>query len=373
MGFDYLTKLGFTTLVDSRTSDSGKVYSDINLSMALGGITDGVSNLELTAAFAAIANSGYYTKPSFYTKILDHDNKVLLKNKPTGRQVMKESTSFLLTSAMEDVVKKGTGSSVNFNEISMPIAGKTGTTSDDNDLWFAGYTPYYTAAIWSGYDNNKTQTNKSYQKIIWRDVMQRIHEEYKLESKPFTKPDSIVAADICTKSGKLAVDGLCDKYIGGSTVKTEYFARGTVPTEKCDIHVKVTICKDSKQLAGEYCPESSLEEKVYLIKEEKSPTKDTPYILPTKTCTKHNSKTKNTPTNTPFPPSNNNTGDIAPTTPPYDNGANNGNNNGSNGNNGNNGNGNNGSGNNGGTDTITGDGTETNDETDIEFYYDYSQ
>ncbi len=355
VGFDYLTKLGFTTLVDSRTSDTGKVYSDINLSMALGGITDGVTNLELTAAYAAIANDGVYTKPIFYTKILDHDNKVLLKNKSKKSKVMKESTAYLLTSAMEDVVKKGTGASVNFNEINMPIAGKTGTTSDDNDLWFAGFTPYYTATIWSGFDNNKRQTNKSYQKTIWRDIMQRIHKEYDLESVSFKKPDSIVTADICTKSGKLAVDGLCNKYIGGSTVRTEYFAKGTEPKEKCDIHVKVTICKDSKQIANEYCPESSLEEAVYLIKEEKSPTKDTPYILPTETCTKHNSKTAVTP-----PPYNGNNGNgigsgLVPTPPVFNGGTNNGN------------------GNNG-TNNGTGNGSaNTIDDTDLEFYYDYGQ
>lgn len=367
VGFDYLTKLGFTTLVDSRTSNTGKVYSDINLSMALGGITDGVTNLELTAAYAAIANHGVYTKPIFYTKILDHDNKVLIKNKPVERQVMKESTAYLLTSAMEDVVKKGTGSSANFNEINMPIAGKTGTTSDDNDLWFAGFTPYYTAAIWSGFDNNKSQTNTSYQKIIWRDIMQKIHEEKDLESVPFTKPDSIISRKICTKSGKLAVDGLCDKYIGGSTVRTEYFAKGTEPTEKCDVHVKVTICKDSNQVANEFCPEASKEEVVYLIKDEKSPTKDTPYIRPTQTCTMHNANTAATPPPvTIYPP-----GGVLgePTiTPPADNSTpgtgtdtgdstNGGYNNGTSGN-----------------DTTEGS-TEpgTDDATDIEFYYDYGQ
>jgi penicillin-binding protein 1A len=295
IGYDYLTKLGFSTLVDTRTSDSGKVFSDINLSMALGGITDGVKNLELTAAYAAIANHGVYTKPMLYTKILDHDNKVLIKNKPAERQVMKESTAYLLTSAMEDVVKKGTGTSARFNEINMPIAGKTGTTSDDYDLWFAGFTPYYTASIWSGFDHARSQTNKSYQKIIWRDIMQKIHEEKDLESVPFEKPDSIISRQICTKSGKLAVDGVCDKYIGGSTVRTEYFAKGTEPREKCDVHVKVIMCKDSKKVANKYCPETSKEEVVYLIKDEKSPTDDTPFIRPTQKCTLHNAKTAVTP------------------------------------------------------------------------------
>lgn len=291
VGFDYLLKLGFTTLVDSKTSEDGKVYSDINLSMALGGITNGVTNLELTAAYAAIANNGIYTTPSFYTKILDHDNKVLLQNEPSTSKVMMESTAFLLTSAMEDVVKKGTAKSVNFRNINMPIAGKTGTTSDDNDLWFAGYTPYYTATIWSGFDNNKTQVEKSYHKLIWRDVMEQIHEFYHLETVSFTKPSSVIAAQICTKSGKLALEGVCDQYEGGSTVKTEYFAKGTLPTEKCDVHTKIQVCKDSGLIPNEYCPESSIVDKVFLVKEETSKTADTPYILPTETCNKHNAHT----------------------------------------------------------------------------------
>jgi penicillin-binding protein 1A len=358
VGFDYLKKLGFTTLVDSRTAADGKVYSDINLSMALGGITDGVTNLELTAAFASIANHGVYSEPVFYTKILDHNNKVLLKSAPVVRQVMKESTAFLLTSAMEDVVNKGTGTATKFNRINMPEAGKTGTTSDENDLWFAGFTPYYTATIWSGYDNNKTQTNKTYHKIIWREIMQQICEEDDLESVPFNKPDSIVSAKICTKSGKLAVEGLCDQYLGGSTVKTEYFAKGTVPTEKCDVHVKVTICKDSNQIAGEYCPESSLKEVVYLIKDEKNKTKDSAYIIPTKTCTLHTSKNSIgniiTPIPTPTPPNNStSTGDDGintPTVPPINNTS----------------------------DNTAEDGTgttasDTQDDTDVEFYYNYDQ
>lgn len=285
-GFEYLLKLGFTTLVDSRTNEYGKVFSDKNLSTALGGITDGITNLELTAAFAAIANQGVYTKPIFYTKIVDHDGKVLLNNETKSSQVMKESTSYLLTSAMEDVVTKGTGKLLKFTNINMPVAGKTGTTSDDKDLWFSGYTPYYTASIWSGYDNNLTQTDKSYQKKIWKEVMERIHIEKELPTVPFTIPESIVSVNICTKSGKLAIDE-CEHYVGGSTVRTEYFAKGSVPTEKCDVHQKITICKDSGDIPGEYCPTTSLVEKVFLIKDETSTTADSPYILPTSVCKVH--------------------------------------------------------------------------------------
>ncbi|WP_455716302.1 transglycosylase domain-containing protein [Anaerosporobacter sp.] len=280
LGYSYLTKLGFTTIVDSVTTEDGKVHSDINLPMALGGLTYGVKNLELTTAYASIANNGVYTEPILYTKICDSNGKVLVENKPTTSQVMKESTAFLLTDAMEDVVKIGTAASY-INLGSMPVAGKTGTTTDSKDLWFVGYTPYYTAGIWGGYDNNnrsQSDVNTSYHKRLWNLIMNKIHKGYK--TKTFTKPDSIVTATICTKSGKLAKDGVCNHAQGGSTVKTEYFAKGTVPTEVCDAHVMYRICKASGLQATEYCPDSEVVEKVYLIKDETGATKDTPYLLP---------------------------------------------------------------------------------------------
>ena len=292
LGYDYLLKLGFTSLVDSRKEADGRVVSDINYPMALGGLTDGVSNLELTAAYAAIANDGVYTEPTFYTKILDHDGKVLLSNESKHEQVMKDSTAFLLTSAMEDVVNIGTGRALKLTAIDMPIAGKTGSTSDYNDLWFSGFSPYYTATVWSGFDNNRSQTDKTYCRKIWKTIMEQIHIQKNLETKDFTIPKSIVTAKICTKSGKLAVDGICNKYEGGNTTKIEYFAKGTQPTEYCDVHVKATICTASNALATEFCPLKDLKEVVLLNKTETCKTADTPYIYhPNVFCTIHKSNT----------------------------------------------------------------------------------
>lgn len=278
LAYDYLIKLGFTTIVDSRTDESGKVHSDINLPMALGGLTDGITNLEITAAFAAIANNGAYIKPSFYTKIIDHDGRVLLENNPESKQVMKDSTAWLLTNAMEDVVKKGTGTRLRFTNINMPIAGKTGTTTRDNDAWFTGYTPYYTASIWAGYDNNGSLGSTGFAKDLWRIIMEQINKG--LKTKSFKMPSSVTSAKICSKSGKLAVEGVCDQAQGGSTVKNEYFAKGTVPTEKCDVHIKLTVCEDSNKLSSEFCPIDHVKEIVYMIKEETGKTADTPYLLP---------------------------------------------------------------------------------------------
>ncbi|HKL98889.1 MAG TPA: transglycosylase domain-containing protein [Mobilitalea sp.] len=287
VGYDYLLRLGFTTLVESRKEPNGTVVSDLHPPTALGGLTDGVTNLELSAAYAAIANNGIYTKPIFYTKIVDHNGKVLLENKQEKKQVMKESTAWLLTNAMEDVVTIGTGKALKLTEVDMPVSGKTGSTSDYNDLWFSGFTPYYTATIWSGFDNNRTQTDRSYNRVIWKTIMERIHIKKDLETKSFTMPDSIVSAKICTKSGKLAVEGLCDHYLDGDATKTEYFAKGTEPTERCDVHVRATICTESNALASESCPISTRKEGVFLIKSEIDETYDTPYILPSTTCSIH--------------------------------------------------------------------------------------
>lgn len=247
LGFDYLMNFGFTTL-EERKEINGEIFSDIQQSLALGGITNGVTNEELNAAYACIANGGTYIKPKLYTKVLDHDGNVILDNTtPQSKQVIKETTSFLLTDAMVDVVTSGTGGSVNFGN--MPIAGKTGTTSDYNDVWFSGYTPYYTATTWTGFDNNVKLSGdeKNLAKKLWRTVMAKIHED--LPSQSFNVPAGIVTATVCSRSGKLPIDGLCN-----GTLRTEYFAEGTVPTETCNIHYSGPICNYCQLPATEFCP-----------------------------------------------------------------------------------------------------------------------
>lgn len=249
LGFDYLKNFGFTTLVESRETESG-ILSDITQSLALGGLTDGVTNLELNAAYASIANNGTYLKPTLFTKIVDHDGNVIVDHtQPESHQVIKETTAFLLTDAMVDVVTKGTGASVNFNK-NMAIAGKTGTSSKYVDVWFAGFTPYYTATTWAGFDNNvylSTSQEKNLAKTLWRAVMSRIHEE--LPNASFEKPADIVTATVCSKSGKLPIAGVCD-----GTLTTEYFAKGTVPTDTCNVHYQGQVCAATGKAALPTCP-----------------------------------------------------------------------------------------------------------------------
>ena len=180
LGFDYLESLGFGHLVEQRSAENGGIDSDVVPALALGEVTDGVTNLEMTAAYAAIANGGSYIEPVFYTRVLDRDGNVILSNDPQPAGAMKASTAYLLTDAMEEAVEEGSGARLEFRDYEMPVAGMTGSSPESNDLWSVGYTPYYTAAVWSGYDNNRSQTDTTYHQDIWREIMERIHEEKEL-------------------------------------------------------------------------------------------------------------------------------------------------------------------------------------------------
>ena len=281
VGYDYIQSFGFTTVPPE----------DNNQSLCLGGITNGVTNLELTAAYATIANAGTYNKPRFFTQILDHDGNVLVDYTAQSHTVLKETTAWLLTSAMQDVMTAGTGGAANISN--MPVAGKTGTTTKDRDSLFAGFTPYYTCVIWGGYDDNAPLPNTRYTKNVWRSIMQRVHDG--LPQKGFPAPSGITTASVCKKSGKLAVAGVCDCDPRGSQVYTEYFAEGTVPTEVCNVHVRAAICTESGKLANEYCPADKQQVSIYMLAG--SPTSgDAPFLLPAEisssVCDIHNENSK---------------------------------------------------------------------------------
>ncbi|MDY4669490.1 MAG: transglycosylase domain-containing protein [Oliverpabstia sp.] len=227
VGYNYLKRMGFEEVTDHKVIN-GQVFDDAREPTALGGITTGVSTLELTAAYAAIANKGTYIKPVFYTKVLDHNGNILLDNEPETEQVFRDSTAYLLTSAMESVVNEEGGTGGDLRLDNMPVAGKTGTTSATRDVWFAGFTPYYTCAVWAGSDTNELLVDecKSFHKTLWKKIMGRIHSE--LPSADFEIPSNVQQATICSESGLLA--GL------GCSTRTEYFESSTIPTTRCTQH-----------------------------------------------------------------------------------------------------------------------------------------
>ena len=307
VGFQYLKDLGITTLVEGRRTATG-YYTDVIPVLCLGGITDGVTNLELTAAYATIANRGVYNEPTFYTRVTDHDGKVILEKKPESHRVMRETTAMLLTYAMEDSFRAGPSPWFDYTDqqlayfcgypcnIPVQAAGKSGSTTSYNDLWFEGFTPYYTAGIWSGYDAGASFGHgRDFHKSLWARIMERVHEGY--DYADFAPCADIVECQICSLSGKLAVDGVCGCGDDPGYVYTEYFAAGTEPTETCDRHVKVRICADTHQAAGEYCPEDGVEEHIYVVVDEAdlqacnyAETALTAYLLPEnlrQTCVLH--------------------------------------------------------------------------------------
>lgn len=251
VGYDYLCNMGITTLKNGETSVNGIAENDINESMCLGGLTDGVTNLELTGAYASISNAGVYVEPTFYSKVLDHEGNVLIDNTPEKKHVMKDTTAWLINNAMQDVVTSGTGTAARLSS-GMVVAGKTGTTSNNYDYWFCGSTPYYTASIWMGYDSNTDFSNSNYHKVIWRKIMDEIVYAKELDtSAKFEKPSGIVTETVCTTSGALPIEGKCKSTI------TEYFTEDTVPKETCTVHLTVKLCDKTHYKATKYCPETT--------------------------------------------------------------------------------------------------------------------
>jgi len=207
-------------------------------SISLGGFSKGMTTLEMAGAYTVFANKGLYTKPYAYTKVVDADGKVLLENRPEFQQVYKPETAYIMTDILRGVMTSG--GTANGNAVpNMPTAGKTGTTDDNVDKWLVGYTPYYTAAVWYGYDNRLGRTeipsgDRNNARGIWTDAMTRIHEG--LEKREFEKPKTIKTSSVCTESGMLATP-FCP------TKKSEMFVPNAMmnPKEDCNIHTAPEI------------------------------------------------------------------------------------------------------------------------------------
>ena len=231
LGFDYLLNFGFTTLVQNRTEKDGSVVSDIQQPLALGGITDGITNLEITAAYATIANQGTYTRPVFYSKVVDSNGRILLDNTtPTTHTVLKSSTASLLTQGMTSVITEGTGKACALTD-GMPVSGKTGTTSSAYDLWFCVGAPYRAGAGGAGGGGNKELgSDQAYHERLWSKIMSQIDQVKGYKIKDFEMSDDVEEVTLCSSSGALAIEGVCPH------TYTEYFSKDTAPTNKCSYH-----------------------------------------------------------------------------------------------------------------------------------------
>ena len=280
VAYDFLVNnLGFSTdhLV-VQEERNGTVFSDIGLAqLALGGLTDGVTTLEMASAYSAFPRGGLYIEPRTYTKVerVDPDTgavTVLLDNQAESHAAMKDSTAWYINTMLQNVIRSGTGTSARFKDVKMTIAGKTGTTTSRKDLYFVGYSAYYTAAVWSGYDQPERMSSSLQQQsaIIWNKVMSSIHAE--LEDKSFPTPSAgTVTVPVCADSGLQATEACKhDARTGeGGRIINMTFVKGDEPTTFCEVHKDVEICLDAPfldadgspngmyHLAGEFCPEES--------------------------------------------------------------------------------------------------------------------
>lgn len=253
VSYEYLLKEGFTTIVDKKIdSATGDVYSDIQQATALGGLTYGVTNLEITAAYAGIANMGKYIEPTYYNLVYDHDGNIVIDNRePAERshEMCKATTAYQLIDAMKDVVNSGTGTRAKMTT-GIKCAGKTGTTSNSYDLWFCGMTPYYTASVWFGYDSNVT-INTNNHKVMWRDIMDQIAEmEGQDKELDWKEPEGLTKVSLCKYTGLLPGDGCPTSY--------DYIDEGHIPTKRCKGHIRnVVLCDESHCLATNSCPSTT--------------------------------------------------------------------------------------------------------------------
>lgn len=297
----YLEKMGIVNTKNPEkdnivTSFENGATNDENLSaLGLGGMTKGLSPLEVTAAYGAIANNGVYIEPIAFTKIVDKNGKVLLDNTPKETVVTSPQVAYIMGDILRTTVSDGLASRAKLSN--MVVAGKTGTTQNQADIWFVGYTPYYVTGTWIGNDSPKITLGKSSSTAaqLWQYINNKIHEG--LESKTsFERPEGIVSARICTQSGLLATELCAQDLRPGGVVRTEIFANGTVPTKYCDMHVALEIDVNNGKIANEYCPDSLVETRVFI---QRTPPynpaenngivpRDYQYNAPTEVCDEHN-------------------------------------------------------------------------------------
>ena len=212
----YLEKMGITTLTDK----------DKTLSLALGGQEKGITPLEMAGAYATIANDGVYIEPTFYSKVVSKDGKNVIKSKQKKKKVFSKEVAYVLKELLKQPVNGSNGTARPCKMEGMDVAAKTGTTNDNYDKWLCGFTTYYTAVTWYGYDTCETisYSGKSPAVLLWSAVMKNVHSD--LPNTTFQRPASVKQAEICQETGKIASSRCSNTY-------TEYFLSGTLPTENC--------------------------------------------------------------------------------------------------------------------------------------------
>jgi penicillin-binding protein 1A len=282
---DFIKKVGVTSVVET-----GNVNDQNAAALALGGMTDGISPLEMASAYGTFPNQGVYVKPVSYTKVTNKKGEVILESNSQKTKAMDPGTAFIMTDILQSVVTQGIAGAAAIG--TSPVGGKTGTTTNNYDAWFVGFTPYYSASVWIGNDIDIELSKGSIAASrLWSKIMKRVH--YGKEAGVFPVATNVVSIPIDTKSGKIPSD--LSALDPRGTIRNEYFIEGTQPTEIDTTHVVGNVCSESGYLATPYCP--SPIGKVFV----KRPypvdplVGDLQYELPSYYCNLHNQDTINYP------------------------------------------------------------------------------
>ncbi len=276
---DYAAKFGISTIVKSGESN------DMNAAaLALGGMTKGAKPIEMASAYGTFANGGLYVSPTLYTKVTTKRGEVILESTSYTNQACDEGVAFIMTDVLRSVVSEGIAGAASIGN--QPVAGKTGTTTDNYDAWFVGFTPQFSAACWIGNDVNiELSQGSTAAAKLWSKVMRQVCAAYPTGSFK-AAPSNVVSVTIDTKSGLIPTAE--SSYDNRGTVRSEYFISGTQPTESDNIHTYVQVCNESGFLATPSCPNHSAKfgiKRPYLVD---SAVGDINYEVPHYYCPIHN-------------------------------------------------------------------------------------
>ncbi len=261
-------QFGLTTLVDKYTNSSGKVFTDIDWSpLGMGAPTLGVSVRAMSAAYATFANNGVYREARTFTKIYNSDGEVVLHNDQDSRQIISAKTVNYMNYCLDCAAAWGTGTAADMREIGIDVCGKTGTTASMKDRWFCGFTNYYTAAVWCGYDNpeviNLVGDYSNPACRLWKKVMKPLHTG--LTSQPMYNSTMLKEYIICLDSGLLATDA-CRQDARGNRATSAFCASEDAPRQVCNQHVMVDWCTAGEHGATEYCRNFAAVGKTTIVK-----------------------------------------------------------------------------------------------------------
>jgi len=248
IGLEYAKRLGLTTIHDN----------DYNLATTLGGLTYGVTPLDMAQAYAVFANQGIKVKLHTIKRIEDRNGRILYEHQNEPEAILSQQTAYLITDILKDVVRRGTAGRL---RVGRPVAAKTGTTNDNRDAYLVAYTPEIVVSFWIGHDITRLGTVRggsgttiNYMNAILSQILEDV------PPSDFVRPPGITGPiAICNKSG-LRPGPHCPE----ECITYEIFPTGLVPQETCDLHIELEVCAASGLLAGEFCPESEIEKRVFL-------------------------------------------------------------------------------------------------------------